>query len=81
MKNNKKINYVIILVIYLVTVLSFSFKVLAAGTTNVTILYGWNGSEFAPMQIDSDGALKTTLNLTQSVGLFPTDHVFYPGLG
>ena len=65
----------IILLVFIGAVLAAG--VFAAGTTNVTILYAWNGSEFAPMQIDGTGALKTTLNLTESIGLFPRQDATY----
>ena len=54
-----------------------AFNVHAAGTTNVSILYGWDGTQFSPVQIDSGGALKTTINLTESIGILPKDNAMY----
>src|SRR3989344_2900162 len=42
-----------------------------AAATNVSILYGWNGTNFVPVQVTSDGSLKTNLNLTESSGINP----------
>jgi len=42
-----------------------------AATTNVSILYGWNGTNYVPVQVTSEGAIKTDINLTQAVGLSP----------
>jgi len=48
----------------------------AATGTNISIMHGWNGTAFAPLQIDSDGRLKTNINLTRSVGIHPdTDNL------
>ena len=46
-----------------------SISVIAA--TNVSILYGWNGTANVPIGVDAQGRLKTTMNLTKSIGLFP----------
>jgi hypothetical protein len=46
-----------------------SISVIAA--TNVSILYGWNGTANVPIGVDAQGRLKTTMNLTKSTGLFP----------
>src|SRR3989338_1613507 len=54
-----------------------AYETYAAGTTNVSVLYGWNGSEFAPVQIDQEGALKTTLNLSESFGMTPYNDAVY----
>src|SRR3989344_4611531 len=54
-----------------------AFKVNAAGTTNVSILYGWNGSEFVPAEIDAQGRLKTSMNLSRSVGIYPYNDNLY----
>src|SRR3989344_3309327 len=52
----------------------------SAGTTNVTILYGWNGTEFVPVQVDASGAMKTTLNLSESIAMNPqTDSIYSIG--
>ena len=70
-KNNLAANtcfnrlFFIILAVFLLCIMSVS------AATNVTILYGWNGTEFVPVQVDANGALKTTLNLSQSTGLSP----------
>jgi len=45
--------------------------------TNISILHGYNGSEFVPLQVHADGSLKTTLNLSESVGLSPRDDNAY----
>ena len=42
-----------------------------ASTTNVSILYGWNGTNFVPVQVTDAGAIKTDINLSQSTGLSP----------
>src|SRR3989338_4954620 len=42
-----------------------------AAVTNVSILYGWNGTNFVPVQVTSDGSLKTNLNLSESSGINP----------
>jgi len=49
----------------------------AFAATNVSILYGWNGTEFVPLEVDASGSLKTTINLTESVGLTPRDDNAY----
>ena len=70
-KNNLAANtcfnrlFFIILAVFLLCIMSVS------AATNVTILYGWNGTEFVPVQVDAAGALKTTLNLSESTGLSP----------
>ena len=33
-----------------------------ASTTNVSILYGWNGTSFVPVQVTAGGAIKTDIN-------------------
>ena len=33
-----------------------------AATTNVSILYGWNGTNFVPVQVTAGGAIKTDIN-------------------
>jgi len=43
----------------------------AASANNISILYGWNGTNFVPVQVTSDGSLKTNLNLTESSGISP----------
>ena len=43
----------------------------AANSNNVSILYGWNGTNYVPVQITSDGAIKMDINLTQTVGINP----------
>ncbi len=43
------------------------FNIFVLGDTNVSILYGWNGSETVPLRTESDGTLKvdiTFINLT-----------------
>ena len=48
----------------------------SAASTNISILHAWNGSDFVPLEVDADGNLKTTLNLTESTGMFPdTDNL------
>ncbi|MEK6887706.1 MAG: hypothetical protein AABX14_02045, partial [Candidatus Aenigmatarchaeota archaeon] len=42
-----------------------------AAATNVSILYGWNGTDFVPVQVTSEGAIKTDINMTQTVGINP----------
>src|SRR3989338_1750896 len=60
-----------------VIMLSLAYVSYAAGTTNVSILYGWNGSEFKPLELDSAGRLKTNINLTKSFGIYPNDDNAY----
>src|SRR3989338_229139 len=43
----------------------------SASTTNVSILYGWNGTNFVPVQVTTGGAIKTDINLSTSTGLSP----------
>src|SRR3989344_4858538 len=57
--------------------ISFASAAYAAGTTNVSILYAWNGSEFKPLELDSAGRLKTNINLTKSFGIYPNDDNAY----
>ena len=33
-----------------------------ASTTNVSILYGWNGTNFVPVQVTDAGAIKTDIS-------------------
>ncbi|MDP6600457.1 MAG: hypothetical protein QF798_03415, partial [Candidatus Woesearchaeota archaeon] len=42
-----------------------------SAATNVSVLYGWNGTSNVPIQVDAGGRLKTTLNLTKSTGMSP----------
>src|SRR3989338_8738454 len=43
----------------------------ADASTNVTLLHGWNGTQWVPLKTLPDGTLDTTLNLSESVGLNP----------
>ncbi|KHO48138.1 MAG: hypothetical protein QT00_C0001G0151 [archaeon GW2011_AR5] len=43
----------------------------AAGSSNVTLLYGWNGTNFVPLLTDANGTLLSSLNTTDSIGLYP----------
>ncbi|MEK6887390.1 MAG: hypothetical protein AABX14_00420, partial [Candidatus Aenigmatarchaeota archaeon] len=45
--------------------------VYADASTNVTLLYGYNGTQWVPLRTLPDGTLDTTLNLSESVGLNP----------
>ena len=64
MKNKIIFGMVVLLAVLLSTVTY-------AASTNVSILYGWNGTSFVPVQVTSDGSLKTNLNLTESSGISP----------
>jgi len=44
---------------------------------NVSILHGWNGTDIVPLEVTSDGALKTTLNLSESTGISPELNTTY----
>src|SRR3989344_872601 len=52
-------------------VLLFVLPSLSYASTNVSILYGWNGTNFVPVQITSEGAIKMDINMTQAVGIVP----------
>jgi len=39
--------------------------------TNVSLLYGWNGTVWTPLKTDPTGILMSTLNFTESVGMNP----------
>ncbi len=47
------------------------YSISAFAATNVSILYGWNGTDNVPVRVDASGRLMTTINLTESIGLFP----------
>src|SRR3989338_3677897 len=64
--NNKKIFGLGVLVVALLLT-----PVYAASSNNITILYGWNGTNFVPVKLTDDGKISTDINMTQSVGLSP----------
>jgi len=43
----------------------------ADASTNVTLLYGYNGTQWVPLKTLPDGTLDTTLNLSESIALSP----------
>ena len=49
----------------------------AAGSTNVSILYGWNGTNFVPLLTNEQGKLLTDLNMSRSIGLSPLSNNTY----
>src|SRR3989338_4345418 len=55
----------------IILVLALALPANAAGSSNVTLLYGWNGTNFVPLLTDGNGTLMTTMNTTDSVGLNP----------
>src|SRR3989338_5691951 len=44
----------------------------AAGSTNISIMYGWNGTSFNPVTLTSTGAIMTDINMSESLGLNPS---------
>ena len=65
-KLTKKKEFVLFCLVFFMLSVVFS-----SAATNISVLHGWNGTEFVPMQVDSEGRLKTTLNLSESTGLLP----------
>ncbi|MBI2173525.1 MAG: hypothetical protein HYT73_04970 [Candidatus Aenigmarchaeota archaeon] len=59
-----------ILLVVSVILLTSSFALAELGT-NISILYGWNGTAFVPLKTSADGKLQTDMNFTQSIGLNP----------
>lgn len=58
--------------LFLIALTLFLLYIVSAfAATNVSVLYGWNGSATVPVQVDSAGRLKTTLNLSKSTGIGP----------
>src|SRR3989338_1488387 len=49
----------------------------AVQNTNVSILYGWNGTNFIPLLTDAGGRLQTDINITDSVGINPKTNGSY----
>jgi len=49
----------------------------AAGNTNISILYGYNGTTYVPLLTDGAGHLQTVMNLTSSAGLNPITNNTY----
>ena len=64
--NNKKIFGLGVLVVALLLT-----PVYAASSNNISILYGWNGTAFVPVNVADDGSLMTTINMSSSLGLNP----------
>jgi hypothetical protein len=58
-------------VLFIATLLIISGFAFAEAGTNISILYGWNGTTFVPLKTSSDGKLQTDMNFTQSIGLHP----------
>src|SRR3989338_427681 len=65
--NNKKIFGLGVLLIALALIV----PVYADADTNVTLLYGYNGTQWVPIKTLPDGTLDTTLNLSESIALNP----------
>ncbi|MBI2084043.1 MAG: hypothetical protein HYT70_00275 [Candidatus Aenigmarchaeota archaeon] len=49
----------------------------ALAETNVTLLYGWNGTAWIPVSVDNSGVLQTDLNLTESLSILPKSNNAY----
>src|SRR3989338_1082572 len=49
----------------------------AAGNTNISILYGYNGTTYVPLLTDGAGHLQTVMNLTSIAGLNPITNNTY----
>jgi len=69
---NSLLRNIIINKLFLIALTLFLLYIVSAfAATNVSVLYGWNGSATVPVQVDSAGRLKTTLNLSKSTGISP----------
>ncbi|MBI2545450.1 MAG: hypothetical protein HYW22_02555, partial [Candidatus Aenigmarchaeota archaeon] len=65
------------IIIFALLTLMMSATATYAAVTNVTLLYGWNGTSWIPMKTSSDGTLQSDLNITDSLSINPkTDNTY-----
>ena len=76
-KNSLLGNLVLNKLVFLIIIMLMLLLAGVSAATNVSVLYGWNGTSNVPIQVDAGGRLKTTLNLTKSTGLFPESDSAY----
>ncbi|MEK6949219.1 MAG: hypothetical protein AABX34_03290, partial [Nanoarchaeota archaeon] len=67
----KSISYFLYNKIILIFAVMLLCSISAFAANNVSILYGWNGTDNVAVRLDASGRLMTTINLTESIGLFP----------
>lgn len=63
--------------IILMSALIFTSPVYAAGSSNVSIQYGWNGTNFVPLLAEANGRLISNMNVSQAVGIAPAANNTY----
>lgn len=62
---------IVLLTLISLALLCSSFSTPVFAETNVSLWYGWDGSQWIPMRVTSTGELMTDLNLTESIGINP----------